>query len=119
MGTHMRSVVADELTTTTKDIPWSTTEASLTLEEEDAIVTLVVVVIGVIVAIIILFSMGIFIDCRHQKKDTPKKKKLRLKIPQVSRLRRTQQMDDIKSFASDMCQNDATDSAYSTRDATV
>lgn len=43
-----------------------TSEASLTVEEEDAIVTLVVVVIGIIVAIVVLFSMGIFIDCKHQ-----------------------------------------------------
>ncbi|XP_014603654.1 uncharacterized protein LOC122522574 [Polistes fuscatus] len=118
MGTQMRSVVAGELSTSTKDIPWSTTETSLTLEEEDAIVTLVVVVIGVIVIIVILFSMGIFIDCKHQKKETPKKRKLRLKIPQISRVRRTQP-DDVKSFASDMCPNDITDSAFPTRDAIV
>jgi len=43
-----------------------TSEASLTVEEEDAIVTLVVVVIGIIIAIVVLFSMGIFIDCKHQ-----------------------------------------------------
>lgn len=43
-----------------------TSEVSLTAEEEDAIVTLVVVVIGIIVAIMVLFSMGIFIDCKHQ-----------------------------------------------------
>lgn len=45
---------------------WSTTEEPFTPEEEDAIVTLVVVVIGIIIAIVILFSMGIFIDCKHQ-----------------------------------------------------
>jgi len=43
-----------------------TSEASLTVEEEDAIVTLVVVVIGIIIAMVVLFSMGIFIDCKHQ-----------------------------------------------------
>lgn len=43
-----------------------TSELPLTIEEEDAIVTLVVVVIGIIVAIVVLFCMGIFIDCKHQ-----------------------------------------------------
>ncbi|XP_015181125.1 PREDICTED: uncharacterized protein LOC107068845 [Polistes dominula] len=118
MGTQMRSVVADESSTSTKDIPWSTTEATLTLEEEDAIVTLVVIIIGLIVTIVILFSMGIFIDCKHQKKETPKKRRLKLKIPHMSRVRRTQP-DDVKSFASDMCPNDISDSGFPTRDAVV
>lgn len=50
----------------TGEVSWSTTEEPFTPEEEDAIVTLVVVVIGIIIAIVILFSMGIFIDCKHQ-----------------------------------------------------
>jgi hypothetical protein len=45
---------------------WSTTEMTLTPEEEDTIVTLVVVIIGILAAIIFLFSMGLFIDCRTQ-----------------------------------------------------
>ena len=48
------------------DVSWHTTQASLTEEEEDAIVTLVIVVIGIILAIVVLFTMGILIDCRHQ-----------------------------------------------------
>lgn len=48
------------------EVSWSTTEEPFTPEEEDAIVTLVVIVIGIIVAIVVLFSMGIFIDCKHQ-----------------------------------------------------
>ncbi|XP_076240122.1 uncharacterized protein LOC143182784 isoform X2 [Calliopsis andreniformis] len=98
---------------------WSTTELPFTPEEEDAIVTLVVIVIGIIVAIAILFSMGIFIDCKHQKKDTlGKKKRLKLKMPPISRIKRSQK-DDVKSLASAMCPNGASDSGFRTRDAVV
>lgn len=119
MGTQMRSVVAGELVTSTTDIPWPTTETPpLSPEEEDAIVTLVVVVIGIVVAIVILFSMGIFIDCRHQKQETTKKRRLRLKMPPISRVRRSQQ-EDAKSFAADMCPNGSSDAGFRTRDAIV
>ncbi|KAK2575536.1 hypothetical protein KPH14_011256 [Odynerus spinipes] len=118
MGTQVRIVATDELVASTKDISWSTTETPLTPEEEDAIVTLVVVVIGIIVAIVVLFSMGIFIDCRHQKQETTKKRRLRLKMPPIARVRRSQQ-EDAKSFASDMCPNGASDTAFRTRDAIV
>lgn len=50
----------------TDDILWHTTQESLTQEEEDAIISLTVIVIGVIAAIVVLFSMGVFIDCREQ-----------------------------------------------------
>ncbi|KYN18699.1 hypothetical protein ALC57_08993 [Trachymyrmex cornetzi] len=43
-----------------------TSKTSFTVEEEDAFVTLIVVVFGIIAAMVVLFSMGIFIDCRHQ-----------------------------------------------------
>ncbi|XP_015605112.1 uncharacterized protein LOC107272456 [Cephus cinctus] len=82
-----------------KDVSWSTTELPLTPEEEEAIGTLVVIVLGIIVAIIVLFSMGIFIDCRHQKKNSGVKRKFKLKIPPTGRKRRS----DRKSLASDMC----------------
>ncbi|XP_033330176.2 uncharacterized protein LOC117222538 [Megalopta genalis] len=98
---------------------WSTTETPpFTAEEEDAIVTLVVVVIGIIVAIIVLFSMGIFIDCKHQKKEALKKRKLKLRMPPISRTRKTGK-DDGKSLASDMCPNGASDAGFRTRDAIV
>lgn len=44
----------------------STLDKSLINEKGDAIVTLVIAVIGIIIAIVVLFSMGIFIDCKHQ-----------------------------------------------------
>ncbi|XP_076285528.1 uncharacterized protein LOC143211589 isoform X1 [Lasioglossum baleicum] len=100
------------------ELLWSTTETPFTPEEEDAIVTLVVVVIGIIVAIIILFSMGIFIDCKHQKQDALKKRKLKLRMPPISRSRKGEK-DDAKSLASDMCPNGASDAGYRTRDAIV
>jgi len=43
----------------------STDVALRGVEEQNAAMTLVMVVIGIIFAIIILFLMGIFIDCRH------------------------------------------------------
>ncbi|KAG7188569.1 hypothetical protein KM043_008200 [Ampulex compressa] len=119
MGTYARSINRNAAVTSTKgDVSWSTTEVPFTAEEEDAIVTLVVVVIGVIVAIVVLFSMGIFIDCKHQKQDTTKKKRLRLKMPPLARIRRTKK-DDAKSLASDMCPNGACDADFRTRDAIV
>ncbi|XP_053975551.1 uncharacterized protein LOC128874650 isoform X1 [Hylaeus volcanicus] len=112
---RVRSVNASlALSSTTKDVSWSTTEEPLTLEEEDAIVTLVVVVVGIIVAIVVLFSMGIFIDCKHQKKDALiKKKKLKLRMPPISRIKRSK-TDDVKSLAAGMCPTGASDSGYRT-----
>ncbi|XP_012282441.1 uncharacterized protein LOC105700828 [Orussus abietinus] len=78
----------------------STTETPFSPEEEDAIVTLVVVLVGVIAAIVILFSMGIFLDCKFQKKESPKRRRLKLKKPPLGRSRRD---EDGKSLASDMC----------------
>jgi len=43
----------------------STDVALRGVEGQNESVTLVMVVIGIIFAIIILFLMGIFIDCRH------------------------------------------------------
>ncbi|XP_078052027.1 uncharacterized protein LOC144478167 [Augochlora pura] len=106
------------LSTGEGEMSWSTTETPFTAEEEDAIVTLVVVVIGIIVAIIVLFSMGIFIDCKHQKKEALKKRKLKLRMPPMSRTRKTEK-DDAKSLASDMCPNGASDAGFRTRDAIV
>ncbi|KZC10487.1 hypothetical protein WN55_01916, partial [Dufourea novaeangliae] len=100
------------------EVSWSTTESPFTPEEEDAIVTLVVVVIGIIVAIVVLFSMGIFIDCKHQKKDALKKKKLKLRMPPISRAKKIGK-DDVKCFASDMCPNGASDAGFQTRDVIV
>ncbi|XP_076645852.1 uncharacterized protein LOC143355161 [Halictus rubicundus] len=99
-------------------LSWTTTETPFTPEEEDAIVTLVVVVIGIIVAIVILFSMGIFIDCKHQKEDAMKKRKLKLRMPPMSRTRKTEK-DDVKSLAADMCPNGASDAGFRTRDVIV
>ncbi|XP_026675215.1 uncharacterized protein LOC108632072 isoform X2 [Ceratina calcarata] len=97
---------------------WSTTEEPFSTEEEDAIVTLVVVVAGIIVAIVILFSMGLFIDCKHQQKNALNKKKLKLKMPPISRTRKSQK-EDVKSLAADMCPNSATDAGFRTRDVIV
>lgn len=123
MGAHARSINDSlKLATTIKGeasiVPWSTTEEPFTTEEEDAIVTLVVVVIGIIVAIVILFSMGIFIDCKHQQQNVLKKKKLKLRMPPISRTRKSQK-EDVKSLASDMCPNSATDAGFRTRDVIV
>ncbi|CAK9827160.1 hypothetical protein ANTRET_LOCUS4885 [Anthophora retusa] len=121
MGLHARSVNDSlRLASFTKgEVSWSTTEEPFTSEEEDAIVTLVVVVIGIIVAIVVLFSMGIFIDCKHQKKNISKKKKLKLKMPPLSQVRKKNQKEDVKSLASDMCPNGASDAGFRTRDAIV
>ncbi|OAD60935.1 hypothetical protein WN48_01002 [Eufriesea mexicana] len=62
--------------------------------------------------------MGIFIDCKHQNKNILKKKKLKLKMPPLSRTRKGQK-EDAKSLASDMCPNGASDSGFRTRDAIV
>ncbi|XP_043597126.1 uncharacterized protein LOC122574077 [Bombus pyrosoma] len=120
MGVRVRSVNDSlRLASSTKgEVSWSTTEEPFTPEEEDAIVTLVVVVIGIIVAIVVLFSMGIFIDCKHQKKNVLKKKKLKLKMPPLSRTRKSQK-EDAKSLAADMCPTDASDAGLRTRDAIV
>ncbi|KYN35366.1 hypothetical protein ALC56_10299 [Trachymyrmex septentrionalis] len=82
-----------------------TSETSFTVEEEDAFVTLVVVVFGIIVAMVVLFSMGIFIDCRHQEKDSMKRKKLKM-LPFARRGRK----DDVKALAPNMYPNDVTGS---------
>ncbi|XP_012269306.2 uncharacterized protein LOC105693757 [Athalia rosae] len=104
------------------DITWSSTESPLTPAEEDAIVTIVVVVIGVIFAIIALFCMGVFIDCRHQKTDSGKPRNpLRLKMPPLGRRRgeRLRKNEDGKSLATDMCPNGASDPGSHDIDAIV
>ncbi|XP_076749258.1 uncharacterized protein LOC143422473 [Xylocopa sonorina] len=120
MGVHIRSMNGSlKLASTMKgEVSWPTTEEPFTPEEEDAIVTLVVIVIGIIVAIVVLFSMGIFIDCRHQEKNILNKKKLKLKMPPISRTRKARK-EDAKSLASDMCPNGASDAGFRTRDAIV
>ncbi|XP_017788889.1 PREDICTED: uncharacterized protein LOC108571383 [Habropoda laboriosa] len=120
MGLHARSVNDSlRLASFTKgEVSWSTTEEPFTSEEEDAIVTLVVVVIGIIVAIVVLFLMGIFIDCKHQKKNVSKKK-LKLKMPPLSHARRRNEKEDAKSLASNMCPTGASDADFRTRDAIV
>lgn len=95
---------------------YAPTEVALSVEEEDAIVTLVVVVIGIIIAIIVLFSMGIFIDCKHQKKDSMKRRRLKLKMPPLAGRGRK---DDAKAFASDMCPNGVNDTGFRERDEIV
>ncbi|XP_018404623.1 PREDICTED: uncharacterized protein LOC108781207 [Cyphomyrmex costatus] len=84
-----------------------TSEASFSVEEEDAIVTLIVVVFGIIVAMVVLFSMSIFIDCKYQKQDSIKKKRLRLKMLPFTRRGRK---DDAKALASNMYPNAVTGS---------
>ncbi|XP_063974840.1 uncharacterized protein LOC135161312 [Diachasmimorpha longicaudata] len=77
-----------------------TTSPPLTPEEEDAVVTLVIIVLGVVIAIIVLFSMGVFLDCKHQRHDSRRKKtRLRMKMP-LSPLRKDP--EDGKALASDM-----------------
>ncbi|XP_043270894.1 uncharacterized protein [Venturia canescens] len=99
--------VNKSIATAADDVSWHTTQESLTQEEEDAIISLTVVAICVVVAIVILFSMGVFIDCREQKKDGMKRKRLRLKMPPLSR--RKQRNEDGKSLASEMCPNGDSD----------
>ncbi|XP_008545465.1 uncharacterized protein LOC103569767 isoform X2 [Microplitis demolitor] len=94
-----------------------TTTATLTAEKEDTIFTLIVVVIGVIVAIIILFSMGVFLDCRHQKHNANNNKPLRMKAPTLARKKK--RMDDEKSLASDMFPSGLTDYGAGALDVVV
>lgn len=109
----------DSLARTTEgDAAWSSTTAPFTPEEEDAIVTLVVIVIGIIAAIVILFSMGLFIDCKLQKKESTRRRKLKLKMPPLARIGKTV-ADDSKSLATDMCPNGASETGFRTRDAIV
>ncbi|XP_029675426.1 uncharacterized protein LOC115242939 [Formica exsecta] len=114
MEMHVTNV-NDSINITTTEAYMFTSEVSLTAQEEDAIITLVVVVIGIIIAIMMLFSMGIFIDCKHQKTDSMKKRKLRLKMPPLARRNRK---DEVKALASNMCPN-ANDIGFTVRDAIV
>ncbi|XP_046736246.1 uncharacterized protein LOC124405415 isoform X2 [Diprion similis] len=94
------------------EITWSPTNPPFTPEEEDAMVSIIVIVIGVIIAVIGLFSMGIFIDCRHQKSDSAKRRRpLRLKMPPVGRRRGDRRLknEDDRSIATDMCTNGTSD----------
>ncbi|GAB1865120.1 hypothetical protein CAJAP_06199 [Camponotus japonicus] len=113
MGKYVRNINGSVKTTTTEAY-MLTSEVSFTAEEEDTIV-LVVVVIGIIIAIMVLFSMGIFIDCKHQKTDSMKRRKLRLKMPPLTRRSRK---DEVKALASDMCPN-ASDMEFRARDVIV
>lgn len=54
--------------------------------------------------------------CR--KKNTVKKRRLRLKMPPLTRARGGRR-DDVKALAADMCPNGASDSAFRARDAIV
>ncbi|XP_012055459.1 PREDICTED: uncharacterized protein LOC105618537 [Atta cephalotes] len=101
MDTHIRNG-NDSINTASTEAYMPTSETSFTVEEEDAFVTLIVVVFGIIVAMVVLFSMGIFIDCRHQEKDSMKRKKLRLKMLPFARRGRK---DDMKTLASNMYPN--------------
>ncbi|XP_072752895.1 uncharacterized protein [Anoplolepis gracilipes] len=114
METHIRNL-NDSVNTTMTEAYIFTSEISVTAEEEDAIVTLVVVVIGIIIAIMVLFSMAIFIDFKHQKIDSTKRKKLRLK---VSPLARRNRKDEVKALILDMCPN-ASDTEFRVTDAIV
>ncbi|XP_011693684.1 PREDICTED: uncharacterized protein LOC105453424 [Wasmannia auropunctata] len=115
MEAHVRNINGSINTASTETyVP--TSDTSLTVEEEDAIVTLVVVVIGIIVAMVVLFSIGIFIDCKHQEKDSMKRRKLRLKMPPFAQRDRK---DDVKALASNMYPNGAGDTGFKTRDAIV
>ncbi|XP_011866073.1 PREDICTED: uncharacterized protein LOC105561041 [Vollenhovia emeryi] len=98
--------VNDSINTMSTEAYDSTSDVSFTVKEEDAIVTLVVVVIGIIIVILALFSMGIFIDCKHQKKDSSKKRRLRLKMPPLTR---KGCKTDVKALAPNMYPNGADD----------
>ncbi|XP_076285529.1 uncharacterized protein LOC143211589 isoform X2 [Lasioglossum baleicum] len=58
----------------------------------------------------------VFVERRKQ--DALKKRKLKLRMPPISRSRKGEK-DDAKSLASDMCPNGASDAGYRTRDAIV
>ncbi|KAL6263120.1 hypothetical protein P5V15_005922 [Pogonomyrmex californicus] len=113
MEAHVRNV-NNSVNTVLTEAYMPTSETSLTTEEEDAIVTLVVIVIGIIIAIVVLFSMGIFIDCKHQEKDSMKRRRLRLKMPPFVR---QNHKEDVKALASDMYFNSDID--FKARDAIV
>lgn len=53
-----------------------------------------------------------------RRKEALKKKKLKLRMPPISRIKRSQK-DDVKSLASDMCPTGASDSGFRTRDVIV
>ncbi|XP_012223217.2 uncharacterized protein [Linepithema humile] len=101
MGTEVK-IMNNSINISSTEAYAATSKRSLIIEEQDAIVTLVIVVIGIIIAIVVLFSMGIFIDCKHQK-DSMRKRRLRLKMPPLSRRK---QKDDVKALASNMYPND-------------
>ncbi|XP_018364642.1 PREDICTED: uncharacterized protein LOC108762231 [Trachymyrmex cornetzi] len=106
MEAHVRNV-NDSINTAPTEAYMPTSKTSFTVEEEDAFVTLIVVVFGIIAAMVVLFSMGIFIDCRHQEKDFMNRKKLRLKMLPFARRGRK---DDVKALASNMYPNGVTGS---------
>lgn len=53
-----------------------------------------------------------------RKKDALKKRKLKLRMPPISRARKSEK-EDVKSLASDMCPNGASDGDFRTRSAVV
>lgn len=56
---------------------------------------------------------------RFRKQDAlQKKKKLKLRMPPLSRAKRSEK-EDAKSLASDMCPNGSSDAGFRTRDAVV
>lgn len=115
MGTEFKILNSTNISSTEAYV--STSESSLQIIEKKynaQIVTLAIVVISII-AIIMLFSMGIFIDCKHQQKDITRKRRIKMKLPPLPRRK---QKDDVKAFASDIYLNDVSDTGFQ-RDAVV
>ncbi|KAH0954799.1 hypothetical protein HN011_008980 [Eciton burchellii] len=96
----MESRVHETVNITTTEAYASTDVALRGVEGQNEAMTLVMVVIGIIFAIIILFLMGIFIDCRHLKKES-----MRGRRPRLSELTRRRRKDDVQALASDMSPN--------------
>ncbi|XP_051176873.1 uncharacterized protein LOC127291688 [Leptopilina boulardi] len=101
----------NDMTTTTKE--------SNSPEEEDAIVTLVIIIVAIIVAIIFLFSLGLFLDCKHQESESLNKKRLKLKLPNRMKKRGPQKQEDSKSLANEMCPTGTSELGYNMSDAVV
>lgn len=88
-------------------------------EEEDAIVTLVIIIVAVIIAIIFLFSLGLFLDCKHQETESLNKKRLKLKLPNRMKSRGPKKPEDSKSLANEMCPTGTSELGYNMSDAVV
>ncbi|KAK0178923.1 hypothetical protein PV327_007762 [Microctonus hyperodae] len=92
----LSSSIDSSLTTTASTV--------ITDEEKEDVILTIVIVIGAIVAIIVLCSMGIFIDCLHQDETSSKKKLSRIKLPPFSR--RRNRKDDKRSLTTEMYPTD-------------